>query len=136
MDNNENNMVGRGAPEPKRSWRADKTLLARQAHRSENLPVLAVGERQKGMAIEAEKEIQRLTVENARLRARLKKAGIEEEKEDELEGLKEEVLKALGRAITVVYDEAERWEDKVFLGRLENLLDKEVRKVFGTGGKI
>lgn len=29
-------MVGRGAPEPKRSWRAGKTLLARQAHRSEN----------------------------------------------------------------------------------------------------
>lgn len=90
----------------------------------------------KGMAIEAEKEIQRLTVENARLKARLKQAGIEEGKEDELEGLKKEVLKALGRAITVVYDEAERWEDKVFLGRLEDLLDKEVRKVFGIGGKI
>lgn len=36
-------MVGRGAPEPKRSWRADKTLLARQAHRSENPPASAVG---------------------------------------------------------------------------------------------
>lgn len=36
-------MVGRGAPEPKRSWRAGKTLLARQAHRSENPPASAVG---------------------------------------------------------------------------------------------
>lgn len=43
MDNNENSMVGRDAPEPERSWRAGKTLLARQAHRSENLPTFAVG---------------------------------------------------------------------------------------------
>lgn len=43
MDNNENSMVGRGAPEPKRSRRADKTLIARQAQRSENPTALAVG---------------------------------------------------------------------------------------------
>lgn len=36
-------MVGRDAPEPERSWRAGKTLLARQAHRSENPPASAVG---------------------------------------------------------------------------------------------
>lgn len=58
-------MVGRGAPEPIRSGRAGKTLLARQAHRSENPPCFSCGERQTEKDYEPAENCNTMTVEEA-----------------------------------------------------------------------